>query len=110
MLIIPGVPQNHLLDALPADVQDRIKPHLQRVSLPLGKVLYESGDTMEYIYFPVDCIVSLLYVMESGASAELAVVGNEGLVGISLFMGGDSTQSRALVQTAGSAYRLAGWR
>lgn len=110
MSFTPGVSQNHLLDALPLEVQDRIRPHLQRVSLPLGQVLYESGDTMEYIYFPIDCIVSLLYVMESGSSAELAVVGNEGLVGVALFMGGDSTQSRALVQTEGSAYRLLGWR
>src|SRR5690606_17382091 len=103
-------PQNHLLAALPTDVRTRIEPHLQLVSLPMGKALYESGVTMEHVYFPVVCIVSLLYVMESGASAELAVVGNEGLVGISLFMGGESTQSRALVQTTGSAYRLLAWR
>jgi CRP-like cAMP-binding protein len=78
--------------------------------MPLGKVLYESGDTMRHVYFPTDCIVSLLYVMESGASAEISVVGNEGVVGISLFMGGESTSSRAIVQSAGSAYRLAGQR
>lgn len=80
------------------------------IQLPLGKVLYESGDTMRHVYFPTDSIVSLLYVMESGASAEISVVGNEGVVGVSLFMGGESTPSRAIVQSAGSAYRLAGQR
>ncbi len=78
--------------------------------MPLGKVLYEPGDKMRHVYFPTDCIVSLLYVMESGASAEISVVGNEGLVGIALFMGGESTSSRALVQSAGTAYRLPGPR
>ncbi len=102
--------QNHLLAAVHADVQERLFAHLELVTLPLGKVLYESGDTMRHVYFPTDSIVSLLYVMESGASAEIAVVGNEGLVGISLFMGGESTPSRALVQSAGSAYRLLGQR
>jgi CRP-like cAMP-binding protein len=76
------------------------------VDLPLGKVLYESGDTPRYVYFPTDAIVSLLYVMESGASAEISVVGNEGLIGIAVFMGGESTPSRAIVQSAGSAYSL----
>ena len=99
---------NHLLAALPADVMARLRPHLELVPLPLGKVLYESGDTMRFVYFPTDSIVSLLYVMENGASAEIAVVGNEGLVGISLFMGGESTPSRAVVQSAGSAIRLPG--
>ena len=98
--------QNHLLAALPAEVQARLFPHLEMVDLPLGKVLYESGDTMRFVYFPTDSIVSLLYVMESGASAEISVVGNEGLVGVSLFMGGGSTPSRALVQSAGTCYRL----
>ena len=100
--------QNHLLAVLPEDVQSRLFPYLEPVTLPLGKVLYESGDTLRHVYFPTDSIVSLLYVMESGASAEISVVGNEGLVGISLFMGGESTPSRAIVQSAGSAYRLRG--
>ncbi|SHN49011.1 cAMP-binding domain of CRP or a regulatory subunit of cAMP-dependent protein kinases [Desulfovibrio litoralis DSM 11393] len=81
-------------------------PHLELVEMPLGKVLYESGDTLSHVYFPVDCIVSLLYVMENGASAEISVIGNEGIIGISLFMGGESTPSRAIVQSAGQAYRL----
>ena len=99
--------QNHLLAALPPAIQQRLFPMLELVPLPLGKVLYESGDTMRYVYFPTDSIVSLLYVMESGASAEISVVGKDGIVGVSLFMGGESTSSRAVVQSAGSAYRLA---
>ena len=103
------VPQeNHLLAALPADVQKRLFPDLELVSLPLGQVLYESGDTLRHVYFPTDSIVSLLYVMENGASAEISVAGNEGLIGIALFMGGESTPSRAVVQSAGYAYRLLG--
>lgn len=102
--------QNHLLAALTGEVQQRLFSHLERVSLPLGKVLYESGDTMRHVYFPTDSIISLLYVMESGASAEISVVGNEGLVGIALFMGGESTPSRAIVQSGGSAFRLHGQR
>jgi CRP-like cAMP-binding protein len=102
--------QNHILAALSADVRQRIFPYLEETPMPLGKVLYEAGDTMRHVYFPADSIVSLLYVMESGASAEISVVGNEGLVGISLFMGGESTSSRALVQSGGSGYRLAGQR
>lgn len=98
--------QNRLLAALPTDVLHRMLPHCQRVELPLGKVLYEPGDTLRHVYFPTDAIVSLLYVMESGASAEIAVVGKDGLVGISLFMGGLSTPSRAIVQSAGSALRM----
>jgi len=98
--------QNHLLAALTADTFARLEPHLERVSLPLGKALYESGDTLRHVYFPTDAIVSLLYVMENGASAEISVVGNEGLVGIAVFMGGESTPSRAIVQSAGHAYRL----
>jgi len=101
---------NHLLAALPPDIQGRLFKHLEPVKLPLGKVLYESGDTMRHVYFPTDSIISLLYVMESGASAEISVVGNEGVVGVSLFMGGESTPSRAVVQSAGSAYRLEGKR
>ena len=102
--------QNHLLNALPTDVQQRLFPHLDLVEMPLGKVLYESGDVMRYVYFPTDCIVSLLYVMENGASAEISVVGYDGMVGVSLFMGGDSTTSRAIVQSAGFAYRILGQR
>ena len=100
--------QNRLLSALPKEVQARVFTQLELVPMALGMVLYESGDTMRHVYFPADCIVSLLYVMENGASAEISVVGNEGLVGISLFMGGESTPSRAVVQSAGYAYRLTG--
>jgi len=99
---------NHLLAALPTEVQQRLLPHLELVPMPLGMVLYESGDTMRHVYFPTDCIVSLLYVMEDGASAEISVVGNEGLIGVALFMGGLSTPSRAIVQSAGYAYRMPG--
>ena len=80
--------QDYLLAALPGEVQGRLFPHLDIISLPLGKVLYESGDVMQYVYFPTDSIVSLLYVMENGSSAEISVVGNEGVVGIAVFMGG----------------------
>lgn len=100
--------QNHLLAALSAEVRQRLFTHLELVPLPLGKVLYESGDTMRHVYFPTDSIISLIYVMESGASAEISVVGNEGLVGIALFMGGESTPSRAVVQSGGHAFRLKG--
>ncbi|MBK7902480.1 MAG: Crp/Fnr family transcriptional regulator [Proteobacteria bacterium] len=101
---------NYLLAALTADERARVFPHLRLVSMPLGKVLYESGDALEYVYFPADSIVSLLYVLESGSSAEISVVGNEGLIGIALFMGGGTTPSRAIVQSAGHAYRLGGQR
>ena len=101
-----GSIENHLLASLPdADLQ-RWLPQLERVEMPLGQVLYESGGTLSHVYFPTTAIVSLLYVMENGASAEIAVVGNEGIVGISLFMGGDSTSSRAVVQSAGLGLRL----
>ena len=107
----PHAPQqNHLLAALSDAERERILPNLQLVPMPLGKVLYESGDTLRHVYFPTDCIVSLLYVMEDGSSAEISVVGNEGLVGIALFMGGETTPSRAIVQSAGHAYRLIGQR
>ena len=102
--------QNHLLLALSNDVRERLLPHAERIDLPLGKVVYESGDKLRHVYFPTDSIISLLYVMENGASAEIAVVGNEGIVGVSLFMGGESTPSRAVVQSAGTAYRLNGQR
>jgi CRP-like cAMP-binding protein len=95
-----------LLAALPAAEWERWLPDLELIELPLGEVLYESGRTLAHVYFPTDAIVSLLYVMENGSSAEIAVVGNEGVVGISLFMGGGSTPSRAVVQSAGHGYRL----
>ncbi len=98
--------QNLLLAALPEAEYNRWLPLLEWVDMPLGHVLYESGKTLDHVYFPVNSIVSLLYVMENGSSAEIAVVGNEGLVGISLFMGGGSTPSRAVVQSAGEGYRL----
>jgi CRP-like cAMP-binding protein len=98
--------QNHLLAALSTSILERWLPHLERVDMPLGGVLYESGETSRYVYFPATSIVSLLYLMENGASAEIAVVGNEGIVGISLFMGGGSTSSRALVQSGGAGFRM----
>ncbi len=97
---------NHMLNALSDTDWQRWKPLVEAVDMPLGQVLYESGGTLEHVYFPTTAIVSLLYVMENGASAEIAVVGNEGLVGISLFMGGESTPSRAVVQSAGRGYRV----
>ena len=98
--------KNLLLAALPDAEWQRWLPQLEAVEMPLGLVLYESGATLSHVYFPTTAIVSLLYVMENGASAEIAVVGNDGIVGISLFMGGESTPSRAVVQSAGSGYRL----
>jgi len=98
--------RNQLLAVLPEPEWMRWKPYLETVDMPLGKVLYESGKRLSHVYFPTTSIVSLLYVMENGASAEIAVVGNEGIVGISLFMGGESTTSRAVVQSAGSGFRL----
>ena len=100
--------QNHLLGMLPNAERDRLFPHLELVQLALGQILYESGDTLRHVYFPTDSIVSLLYVMEDGASAEISVVGNEGIIGVALFMGGETTPSRAIVQSAGNAYRLKG--
>ena len=98
--------QNHLLAALPAAEFKRLEASLELVQMPLGDVLYESGCKLHHVYFPTTCIISLLYVLEDGASAEIAVVGNEGILGISLFMGGDTTPSRAVVQSAGWGYRL----
>ncbi|HXU51368.1 MAG TPA: Crp/Fnr family transcriptional regulator [Casimicrobiaceae bacterium] len=95
-----------MVEALPKTDRERVARHLELVELKLGDVLYESGVRLRFVYFPITCIVSLLYVMEDGASAEIAIVGNEGMLGISLFMGGDSTPSRAVVQSAGHAYRL----
>jgi CRP-like cAMP-binding protein len=100
--------RNHLLAALPRNEFERLRPDLQLVPLALGEVLYESGTPLRHVYFPIDSIVSLLYVMADGASAETALVGNDGVIGISLFMGGESTPSRAVVQSAGYAYRLEG--
>jgi len=100
--------QNHLLAALPAAEADHLFPHLEWVLMPLGEVLYESGMVMRHVYFPTTAIVSLLYVMEDGASAEIAIVGNDGMVGVPLFMGGETTTNRAVVQSAGHAYRLNG--
>jgi len=104
----PEYADNCLLGALPAAERARIYPFLELIPMPLGKVLYESGDVLRHVYFPLDSIVSLLYVMEDGASAEISVVGNEGLIGVALFMGGETTPSRAVVQSGGSAYRLLG--
>jgi CRP-like cAMP-binding protein len=100
--------QNHLLAALPADVFERLAPDLELITMPLGEVLHESGGQLHHVYFPTTAIVSLHYVMENGATAEIAGVGNEGVLGISLFMGGNTTPSRATVQTGGHGYRLRG--
>jgi len=91
---------------LPQPARERLFPHLEPVQLPLGKALYESGDTLRHIYFPTDSIVSLLYVLKDGDSAEIAVVGNDGAIGVALFMGGETTTNRAIVQSAGVAYQL----
>jgi CRP-like cAMP-binding protein len=98
--------RNHILAALSAPELKRLRAHLEPVEMPLGHVVYESGRLLDHVYFPTTAIVSLLYVMEDGASAEIAIIGNEGVVGISLFMGGESTPSRAVVQSAGEAFRL----
>ena len=105
-MTMPDPRKNWLLAALPDAEWQRWLPQLEAIDMPLGQVLYESGGTLEYVYFPMASIVSLLYVLESGASAEIAVVGNEGIVGIALFMGGGSTPSRAVVQSAGKGFRL----
>ncbi|HDR9758163.1 TPA: Crp/Fnr family transcriptional regulator [Burkholderia cepacia] len=102
----PSMIENHLLAALPVEDLAHISPQLVLVDMPLGKVLYESGGALSHVYFPTTSIVSLLYVMEDGSSAEIAIVGNDGLIGIALFMGGETTPSRAIVQSAGHAYRL----
>jgi CRP-like cAMP-binding protein len=102
--------QNHLLAALPAADFARVRPNLKLVAMPLGDVLYESGSEQQRVYFPTTTIVSLLYMMADGASAEIAVVGNEGIIGVSLFMGGETTTNRAVVQSAGHAYELTGKR
>ena len=106
MAKLPEPRKNQLLGALPDAEWQRWLPQLEAVEMPLGQVLYESGSTLSHVYFPTSSIVSLLYVMEDGASAEIAVVGNEGILGISIFMGGESTTSRAVVQSAGKGLRL----
>jgi CRP-like cAMP-binding protein len=106
MLAPHSTTQNHLLAAFPELEYERVAPDLELVPMPLGEVLGEPGRTMQYVYFPTTCIVSLLYNLKDGASAEIAVVGNEGIVGISLFMGGGSTSSHAVVRGGGYAYRM----
>lgn len=98
--------KNHLLASLPADELTRLKSKLEPVSLKLGEVLYESGDKMDYVFFPTTAIISMLYVMENGATAEIGVVGNDGLIGSALFLGGDTTTSRAIIQSVGDAFRM----
>ena len=107
MPVSPDPRKNQLLAALPDEEWQRWLPQLEFLEMPLGQVVYESGSTLSHVYFPTTAIVSLLYVMENGASAEIAVVGKEGVVGISLFMGGESTPSRGVVQSAGQGFRLA---
>ncbi len=108
-ILSPETPlQNHLLAALPAEEWERLRPRLELRPMPLGHVLYESGSRLRHVYFPTTSIISLLYVMENGSSAEIAIVGNEGIVGVALFMGGETTPSRGIVQSAGLAYRMPG--
>ena len=101
-----GLAENHLLAAIPAETAERLRGKLELVRLPLGSVIYESGAKLRHVYFPTTAIVSLLYVLEDGASAEIAIVGNEGLIGLQLFMGGETTPNRAVVQSEGHAFRL----
>ena len=107
MPVQPTPRQNHLLAALPNAVYERLLPHLEHVPMLLGQVLYKSGGELPYLYFPTTCIVSLVYVMSNGASAEIAVTGCEGLLGIALFLGGDTAPNQAVVQSGGYAYRIA---
>ncbi len=106
----PAFGQNQILDALPLAERERLFPHLKLVPMPLGMVLYESGDSLNHIYFPTDSIVSLMSVLRDGASAEIAIVSNDGAIGLALFMGGETTTNRAIVQSAGCAFRLSGAR
>lgn len=108
MNAIPDLWQNHFLAALPTHIQHRFLPHLKRVKLPLGMVLYDSGESVRHVYFPIDALLSLLYFTENGMSTEIAVVGNDGVVGVPLFIGADSSQGLAQVQSAGYAYQLPG--
>lgn len=105
-MVLPKPEHNNLLAALPEPIRGRLFPHLELVEMPLGEVLYESGCQLHYVYFPTTSIVSLLYVMEDGASAEIAVVGKEGILGVAIFMGGETTPSRAIVQSEGHGFRL----
>ncbi len=98
--------KNHLLASLPDDEFNRVMTHLSPVALPLGKALYESGDKLDFVYFPTTAIVSLLYIMQNGATAEIGVVGNDGILGIALFMGGDTTPNRAIIQSAGEGFKM----
>jgi len=98
--------KNHLLAALPKEEFVRLEPHLEFVSLPLGKAIYEAGDKMTHIYFPTTAIISMLYIMENGGTAEIGIAGNNGLIGSALFMGSESTSSRAVVQSTGDAIRI----
>ncbi len=100
--------QSHLLEALPSSDYERLAPNLEPIPMTLGEVLYEPGARLRYVYFPTTSIVSLLYVMTDGPSGEIAIVGNQGILGISLFMGGETTPSRAIVQSAGKGFRLKG--
>jgi CRP-like cAMP-binding protein len=104
----PDPRQSHLLAVLPEPESKRLLPYMEHIQLPLGKALYESGNQLNHVYFPTTAIVSLLYELENGSSAKIAVVGNEGIVGIALFMGGDTMPNRAVVQSEGHAYRLKG--
>ena len=106
----PSPLQNHILEALPPAVKDRLFPHLAMVALKRGEVLSEVGAQLRQVYFPTDCIVSLLYVLENGTSAEMSVVGKEGAIGVSMFIGGETTTTRSVVMTGGTAYRLSGRR
>jgi len=106
LISLVSTKQNHLLAALPAEIFGRILPHLELVQMPLGQVLYDSGCQLQHVYFPATAIVSLHYVMEDGASAEIAGVGNEGMLGVALFLGGNTTPSLATVQTGGHGYRM----
>lgn len=108
MSAAPASPQqNHLLAMLPSEARERLIPHLELVDMPLGMVVYESGDTLRHVYFPTDSIVSLLYVMENGASAEISVVGNDGVIGVALFMGGRAPPTAPLCKVP--AVRIACW-
>lgn len=107
---IPSPVHNHILAALPDIIREKLFSQLELIDFPLGRVIYEAGDDLEWVYFPTDSIISLLYVMENGSTAEISVVGNDGIVGIAVFMGGVSTPSRAVVQSAGTAYRLSAKR
>lgn len=107
---LKGLPQNQMLANLSVDVQERLYPHMELIELPLSKILYEPDSTLRYVYFPINSVVSLIHVTESGASAEISVVGNEGLIGIPLFMGGGSTTGSAVVLSSGYSYRLLGQR